>query len=1180
MSDLVTAGSIINRVERSGFLTISVNNPLSRSVQDLLRAVRFLRRQERRLVTSVLISVDRPRTAVERFLPIRVDLGGAILANPLAFQAMIDVNLIRDENNPGSDSFIVQGGADPIPNFSRFDVVFGGVSNVTADPFASPSLFGEPFVILHRINPGNLNARPLTGSVKYPSNRAPWLFRAKDNSHDRRLYVDDGHCMDRVFGELKIPMPDNLENLSAEEVLRELYGELLAIGKTLVVVHPWQDYAKYLDYDPDSFGTPEGWKIIHRKKFPKSLTTVVSQNFQVIPKNAVVVLYDGDEHIALASININALGESRLVPVDNYYWGGINKLYYLHETVQARSQGIPGTYKKGKYEWVSDAWALYCIGKVRDEEFERFPNAYCFFDFETVYGTNGLLFAYSVSYMFVEVDANFQPVGGTLDEVVRTFKDRCNFYPGSDSADHLVDVILRLKYRDLNLPGSQAFNQVVGVTFNGSKFDHFLLYRAFLNYSSRTGIELTDIPHIEEPFWMGTSLVSFTVDKYFRLFDLRRHLAGSLDKCCKDFQTHNRKSSEDIPDHEIIQHYYESFANLDLQALFNSRHEMMLPRGKSPDDYPDGLYPSFLESLSKYNDADVTSLAELFFRYRANNLVSCEVSNRLSPPITLASETFSAWTEYAKPRFNVEGCWLLQAWKPLFHSLYVEIRSTSVVAGRTQCFHPPSFFKGPMVSMDVTSLYPYVMAIAPVYYPVGKHSMYTVAWSSDDTRTNFPKLERLGLFKVSVDQAHLQFEGLPYILASKNPFDDLNSMAPRNDWHSPFINDMWITSEEMRVLLKFNCQVRVHKMLLWEGRIRSIDLFGNLADLMKTKNSEDEKKKAKSPDYNPARRQAAKLASNALYGKMMEGQHLDKRLVVDCDTYTQIQFDADVFGLQQKYTYCSAVYPYLDDMVVDVKLNAGHKKVRNKQRPMVIGFFILAYARMYMYEHTYSKLGIDGCLYTDTDAIKCSLEHFESTLKPYLASTEVPHWPEAEEFDPKFRNHPMYHPTSKVYGAFENELEPDNAGLWVIAKKMWACVPASGKPEDWKIGTKGVTKGDIILTKEQRDQLKAFQSNSQEFLALAKRLYRDKSNTVANNPDKFFRSLLEQGVAYILKSDIKKHVTQLRRVEWIPGETPDHVLQHFSQLSQSFKVMALDPVANQEVTDLSIDVDLEYEVQD
>jgi hypothetical protein len=1183
-----------------------------------MAVIRSLSAAEERQPLTVGIRIDRSTGVNTRYLPIQLNLPARLINNSTQLLDQLNRLLGKAENEVGSATFITSGEAgEPIPNFSEFYLVMGGTG-----PTSVPSqLFFEENtpVILQRVDPALLNSRPARGDVLYPKRGTPWFFKAKDGSHDPDTFVDDGLCMDRVLAHFQIDPFPAYQEMTIEDFMYEVALTLHQRGISLAVIHPFLDvYMLQHNQAPYRKDNPFMTYLPSPKARPVSVRKAHYTDFRSPGKNEVL-LWDGGSHLAIPEYCTNEEGNRFLVLVDGFYCTSTLMLYYLRRFkntpvgtepfglfINREASQYYNLLNKGftmtpyQHEHKYDVCTFYnkMVKKMEEPPRDTGREGYLFFDFETLTNKQGFLFPYSVSFMIIDVDPNDQHLPvlpssiTSMEELYKTFPSKVKFFYGADCADQLFDLIMVNKWQrsgldrfsEMQTPMT-CYRRLVGVTFNGSVFDNFFLYDAALRYNDREDRDITIYPRISREFWMGTALVQFWVDKYFSVFDVRRHLGGSLEANANAFKCINTKIADHMPRFQDIQVCYEEVFDWDLNRLLFEPHAALIPKNMTVEDYEDGVFPAFVDTLRKYNDCDVTSLAEIFFRYRANNLIPVDSGpdgkHLIDPPITLASESFQFWRKYIAGKMSIEKCWMDKLWVPLFYDIYAHIRNTSIVAGRTQCFHKPQYFDGPHVSMDVTSLYPYVMSIAPVYYPAGKHSMYNLQWDPEEVVQKFPLIDKLGLFLVDVDQSHLKAQDIPYILARKTlPGSIPSSASPRNDWHSPVVEDIWITSKEMQVCLDWQCHIHVKKMIIWPQRVRSIDLFGNLAELMFTKNQQDVYKQTNDPQYNPAIRQSAKLASNALYGKMMEGIHTSKRVTVTAESYAEIQKEMDPLSPVPKYTRCSAVYPWGTDMVVDVELNPAHPSKKLKQRPMIVGMYILAYARMYMFEHTYAKLGLSKCHYTDTDAIKCYRQDFDEILYPYLSNTIVPHWPDAEAYDPKYAHHPMFKDGSKVYGAFEDELG-DNKGLWVIAKKMWACVPSDGDPAKWKIGTKGVTLKDVILTEAQVNQLRALDVKDPAYVKLCRDFFADQNNTVGNNPERFFSTMLNESCCYVLKSDLKKHVTQLSRVEWIEGVEPSKILQHFCKLSQAFRVMRLEPRRNQEVTELPmVTVELTNEVAD
>ena len=1167
----------------------------------------------------VTVSVSANVDGVDRRIRMRGELftaGGLPL-----FLRTLRAMIAPREDEVGSASLISNGPVPTTPNFNLFELWFSAtdVQNMNNSFDNARPAVRVPRLRLTRpggLNPG-LGAKP-----QYVKKGIPWLIQAQDSSHNPLSFVDDGKCLERVISGLGLvgaPPPHS----SIKEQLEWLTQAVLAkFGKPIAWVFPYKNFDE-TELDP-SYSAEEWYRSEYKNRLfeprhPGCLAKYVfpfeiNQLYPLDPEN-IPVIFDGDSHVALPVIRECEDGYSRFLPTPQFFKCGDN-FYYISpkDTVS----GIHPPWVEGEPDEngctisvLSDAWTIrpaYLFEsekrRLARKDPEKTTLGHLFFDFETIVTEEGKVQPYAVSWLIVEVDSEtFLPISpASPDE----FLAQTHFYYGEDAAFQLLRQIVGAKSGQ---QGRKEFRKLVGVTFNGSNFDNSLLYEAFQTYmlhDVEPVISAGGQFKITDPKVQGTSLCNFRVDGYFTLFDLRRHLGGSLAKNCKDFKNTIQKVGDF--NHEAVQMV---FSERGFEGLRDYVGEHLLPDGKGPEDYPDKNYPPFYEHLEKYTKADTAALAELYYSYRKVNLFP-DLVPLLEPKMTLASETFAAWTNFIKtevaPSRLKEGEVVskenvYQLWERMPVELIKELRDTSVVAGRVQLFHTPKWYKERCVSMDVKSLYPYVMCVKDVYYPCGSHQHYKTAEIAKEQYERSVSAGKLGLFKVTVDQSNLKRKDLPVILAAKTYKEDFEfykregiplPIAERNNWHADVVNELWITSEEMRVLTKYHCRITVHEAVIWQDKIKSIELFGNLAHLMKVKNTEDRVKSAGGA-FNAAKRTAAKLASNALFGKMLEGFHESSMESVTAERYEEIR--ADVLSGVGKYEYISAVYPFGKDVFAQTCKKVNDENFATRQRPVVIGFYILAYARMYMYEYAYSLLGRQNCYYTDTDAIKTSWSAFESKLLPVWRNTKIPHWPEAEEMEPLYKTDHIYEKECRCYGGFEDEFdEKPNGGIVTIAKKSWLKVPAgvtdlavlkefylthpiheeaddSGEvyeyaslpPSDCKVGLKGVGKNDILLTRKENDWLESVSGDFPTWHRACASLFKNKERTVEKRFGELFARLL-YGVnkAYVLRSTFLRHMTQLRRGVVYGDE--ERYVDKFAQMSHAYSVVTLDPKKNQEVT--------------
>ena len=186
------------------------------------------------------------------------------------------------------------------------------------------------------------------------------------------------------------------------------------------------------------------------------------------------------------------------------------------------------------------------------------------------------------------------------------------------------------------------------------------------------------------------------------------------------------------------------------------------------------------------------------------------------------------------------------------------------IAGRVELFNGVQKVEERLVSTDVCSLYPYVMSVAPVYYPCGK-LITTDEYIGDDV---------LGFYYCDIDQSNLKAINLPKIYARKTEIE--------NDWnYDGVLEDYLVSNVIIGLLKKFNCKVVIKNGFYFTEKKKSCDMFDFLLDFMKAKNEQDTLNKKKDDAYNPALRETLKLLMNSLSGKVIEGLHTEKTVDVN-----------------------------------------------------------------------------------------------------------------------------------------------------------------------------------------------------------------------------------------------------------------------------------------------------------
>ena len=126
----------------------------------------------------------------------------------------------------------------------------------------------------------------------------------------------------------------------------------------------------------------------------------------------------------------------------------------------------------------------------------------------------------------------------------------------------------------------QKDKQITFISFNGVNFDNII----FLNWLNENQPE-----SIRNPFFSNNQLLDFTLNGRHKFFDIRKHLSGSLKKCCESFNIKSLCKSS--LDHSHYQNIYNE-SPIKLIEEIN--------KDKKIDDY---------------NNLDVLSTGILFYRW-------------------------------------------------------------------------------------------------------------------------------------------------------------------------------------------------------------------------------------------------------------------------------------------------------------------------------------------------------------------------------------------------------------------------------------------------------------------------------------------------------------------------------------------------------------------------------------
>jgi hypothetical protein len=515
------------------------------------------------------------------------------------------------------------------------------------------------------------------------------------------------------------------------------------------------------------------------------------------------------------------------------------------------------------------------------------------------------------------------------------------------------------------------------------------------------------------------------------------------------------------------------------------------------------------EELREYNEFDVLATAVLFCKYR-EALRSIDATRDISAELhtvkTIGSLIYKVFEKskltkgYRLPLLSLEQ--------------YTDMQN-SKIAGRVELFNGVQKVEERLVSTDVCSLYPYVMSVAPVFYPCG-----------DIIHTDVYVEDKIGFYYCDIDQSNLRKRNLPKIYAKKTKIE--------NDWgHEEVLENYLIGSVMIELLKKYGCGVVIKKGFYFTGKIKSSEMFDFLLDFMKEKNSQDTKKKEKDLSYNPALRETLKLLMNSLSGKVIEGLHTEKT-----ENVNSVNEYMDIVNKCKKINTINTIG---NKIFLTYELN--EEDLIKKQRPIYLGVMIYDYAKSYMYENSYSKVGLDELLYTDTDASKFRYSRFLEWKKEIdEENIQVPHWPEVELIDERYKDHKIYECGSKVFGSFEDELDEmvgEDYTFYCVQKKSWAYI-VDGKS---KFRFKGLNDNALFLslgedfvghkiikhsngTTTKKHIITGKEEDVYHFAISNKHL------SLGNNAGKFFEQLYSTGEAFMLTNSFRKIVkNMLQNVE-------------------------------------------------
>jgi hypothetical protein len=709
----------------------------------------------------------------------------------------------------------------------------------------------------------------------------------------------------------------------------------------------------------------------------------------------------------------------------------------------------------GEYQKIYTVDNVY---KHAPEPKQKMRQLYVCFDYETIidWECDNVMKPYSLSWFWFD---HAQMEEHLLDNEALTkyYRDTSNrqSHIGFDCSAKFLKWILDNQ--------NNTIMRFIG--FNSANFDNYLLFTAIMDYKVNTN---KDDFTIGDLLYNGSQMLSFKVNGRHTPYDIRKHLVGSLSANCDSFKVPNEFSKISGFSHDAIQQLY----NDDKANFINAIKDN--------------------EEITKYNDNDVLSLGYLFIKYykAMTNIDPVKFSFLNGEEFVQYGTIGGIIMKIAELHWEKTGIKLPKLDITKYRDV---LRGKS--AGRVDLFTQayPKLMEE-IVSMDVCSLYPYIMAIFPGFFPCGdilETDIYIEptrevsvrkffahkTWHDESELRNGMTLEQyaltygahniktkevvgnIGFWYCDIDQRTLKSHNLPNILPQKifkiNSNGQETGDCLENKWDSDqLINNVLISNITIELLKKYQSYgvtVNIKKGFYFTESVKSIEMFEFLMPLMAMKNREDTLKKQKSAEYNPAMRECSKLLMNSISGRVIMGLHTQQiKMITSAEEYIKIDAKYNVNTIN---SVGNAVF---------VSYDKTEEELINKQQPIYLGVLIYEYARRYMYETIMAPIGLDRLHYMDTDACKfrsCDVDEWRRTHGNKI----VPHWPEVEKYDSRYITHKVYDPESKVFGSFENELDENNVSYF-LQKKTWLTAHVKdGRVSYIKCRFKGVNPNSYLL---------------------------------------------------------------------------------------------------------------------
>jgi hypothetical protein len=457
------------------------------------------------------------------------------------------------------------------------------------------------------------------------------------------------------------------------------------------------------------------------------------------------------------------------------------------------------------------------------------------------------------------------------------------------------------------------------VSFNGARFDHFLLAKAAHRHEMLQGV-----------FASEGMLRSITLKGGHSTLDLAKILPGtSLANACKDFGTSPTKL--DGFEHRPVQHAYET-------GCFHGWHE------------------ENTELLHSYLARDVQSTASLFVIVRklVADLASELPASSDGAPKRLDLLGPAAFSTAGSLAYAMAQrcCSLPPAMPSVQDDLFVR---SAIVGGRVQLYEEaglPQHVTGPLKMVDVVSLYPTAMAApekcSALFSSACLWGTYPGGPTAHATAVPGYTPGEVGIYRVTVRQ-----QPVPAILPTRAEDGRLN-------WEPPagVAFEARATQCDIELIREHGGIVDVHEGFIW--RQKAPALFRPFVDmLMKIKNEQDALKARKDPAYNPSLRAFVKILLNSMSGKTLQRNFDDVAILASGSAEQHAAWSSLRTGAPFKTVVMGG-----ETVLILGKKPAEKVYKAARAKPAFLGVLIYSYARAYVWK----TICQHRPLYSDTDS--------------------------------------------------------------------------------------------------------------------------------------------------------------------------------------------------------------------